>query len=675
MGKKPNSKASPSNTIQSKKPNPFDLKVNKSKFDILNKNIVGSKGNPTKAKAKAQDIRMKSLVPELGRRGRTGNFIDRRFGERNRNLSTEEKMIERFSRERIRVNKKKATFNLNDDTDDYSHTLTLTHHGKNIDDIESFDSNPEDSDADSDGGLDGHTVGYGHFGGPDGGRRSKAEIMHEVISKSKMHKFERQRIKEENAALCDDLDANFHSILHALEPRDSFTERTLQAAQAPDEYNEAVKAMAFDKRSKPSDRTKTEEELIRQKQDKDSKALEAQRKRMYEDMEADADLREDEQEDYASGSSYEEKDLNILRVRENIYNLLDELLSSSSLTKANDAYKKLLELSRTNSVIQVGIVLRERMSEASNRIFQSLHKKIGPKMPNLDELLLFHFIGMVFSTSDFHHIIVTPAQHLMTVYLATGRLLKRRHLMSALFLIQTLTQYQRASKRFVPEMFSLLGSLLLKCCSGLCELSSSQYTPDRFMSQSVHEFLVGSAQMPSEVRSIGFKDLLGVFEDEDYLTIQLFESFLLNTLQTCVHLYQDNIAAPEIFLPLLDPLCKISSTSNFAQPLRNLIEGKKVARVPLLFQKFKPISIPQLNPELDDKPTREEREVKRLHRVHKREMKGAKKELQKDSAFLARHKLNVRLEADRKYQERQRQIMGTISNDGALNQQRKRRKQ
>ena len=54
-----------------------------------------------------------------------------------------------------------------------------------------------------------------------------------------------------------------------------------------------------------------------------------------------------------------------------------------------------------------------------------------------------------------------------------------------------------------------------------------------------------------------------------------------------------------------------------------------------------------------------------LRRERAREMRGARRELRRDAAFLAARQRADTLEADRKYAERQRKILGTIAADAA----------
>jgi nucleolar protein 14 len=71
------------------------------------------------------------LLKEYDEKGRAGGIVDRRFGENDPTMSLEERMLERFTKERQRTSKGIA-FNLEDDDD-------LTHYGQSLSKLDDFD--------------------------------------------------------------------------------------------------------------------------------------------------------------------------------------------------------------------------------------------------------------------------------------------------------------------------------------------------------------------------------------------------------------------------------------------------------------------------------------------------------------------------------------------------------
>jgi len=78
-------------------------------------------------------------------RGRVGGVVDRRFGENDPTMSLEERMLERFTRERQRSSKANV-FNLDDEEE-------LTHYGQSLSKLDDFDNIgiPMDEDEEGEG--------------------------------------------------------------------------------------------------------------------------------------------------------------------------------------------------------------------------------------------------------------------------------------------------------------------------------------------------------------------------------------------------------------------------------------------------------------------------------------------------------------------------------------------
>ena len=76
--------------------------------------------------------RKKTLLKEYEDKDRAGGIVDRRFGENDPTMSLEERMLERFTKERQRASKGVA-FNLEDEDD-------LTHYGQSLSKMDDFDN-------------------------------------------------------------------------------------------------------------------------------------------------------------------------------------------------------------------------------------------------------------------------------------------------------------------------------------------------------------------------------------------------------------------------------------------------------------------------------------------------------------------------------------------------------
>ncbi|GFH18365.1 uncharacterized protein HaLaN_15159, partial [Haematococcus lacustris] len=63
-----------------KQPNPFDLKKNKAKFDVLGRRVKGSTKNVVQARVDANTKRKKTLLVEYRQIRKANSFVDKRFG-------------------------------------------------------------------------------------------------------------------------------------------------------------------------------------------------------------------------------------------------------------------------------------------------------------------------------------------------------------------------------------------------------------------------------------------------------------------------------------------------------------------------------------------------------------------------------------------------------------------
>ncbi|KAI2479292.1 Nucleolar protein 14 [Pyrenophora tritici-repentis] len=251
-------------------------------------------GRPGVTKSQGEEARRKSLLPEMHRKNKVGGILDRRIGEADPTMSVEDRMMARFEQEQSRK-RSGNVFDLEDDADE----VELTHGGQSL----RFDDEigEEDYDAASVAGSsddeDGFMKKKRRIDEVDGEapateeqperKKSKQEVMKEVIAKSKQYKYERQAQKEDDDEMRDALDKDLGDVLAALrghinkkpEPdapkesqRNDFGMNADRAAllagttqQDKDrEYDSRVRQLLLDQRAKPTERTKTEEEKARE---------------------------------------------------------------------------------------------------------------------------------------------------------------------------------------------------------------------------------------------------------------------------------------------------------------------------------------------------------------------------------------------------------------------------
>ncbi|XP_065591928.1 nucleolar protein 14 [Cyrtonyx montezumae] len=282
-------KGSAEPTIAMVKSNPFEVKVNRQKFNILGRKTKNDVGLPGVSRSKAIKKRTQTLLKEYKEKGKTNVFKDKRFGEYNTKISPEEKMIKRFTLERQQNFGKKNIYNLNEDEE-------LTHYGQSLAEIEKLnDIIDSDSDTEERGALSAELTAA-HFGGGGGLLRKKAaseqedeeeekpksrkELIEELIAKSKKDKQERQSQRESALELTEKLDNDWKEIQTLMARKPPKSERKDEEVEKPkpDEYDMIVRELGFEMKAKPSERMKTEEELAKEEEARLQK-LEADRLR------------------------------------------------------------------------------------------------------------------------------------------------------------------------------------------------------------------------------------------------------------------------------------------------------------------------------------------------------------------------------------------------------------
>ena len=254
--------------------NPFERLKQRTKFDVLGRSLKGTQRDNGQARSRAIQKRKESLLVELQQDGKRNQFIDRRFGEDDASLSVDDKMMQRFQKERS----SKVKFALGDGDGEGGDGHELTHMGTALSQLDDDDlSGGLDGDDDDESGGGERDSGQltaqqvaAHFGGGGAGAgqqqhlyaaygshgaandpdrpRTKEEVMREVISKAKFFKAERQQEKMGNDELISTLDDQFADIRKMMEYRPTKAEagKDDAAAGVQDDYDMRARELLFD---------------------------------------------------------------------------------------------------------------------------------------------------------------------------------------------------------------------------------------------------------------------------------------------------------------------------------------------------------------------------------------------------------------------------------------------
>uniref|UniRef100_A0A2A4JTG3 Nucleolar protein 14 homolog n=1 Tax=Heliothis virescens TaxID=7102 RepID=A0A2A4JTG3_HELVI len=261
--------------INKKKMNPFEVHINREKLKVLGKKSKHDRGLPGVSRAKAIQKRKETLGTEMKLMHKTNAFIDRRIGEKNAQLSAEDRMVARFAAERAKQHNKKNIYNLADDE-------ILTHRGQTLEQIEKFDDPRSDDEEDEDGrkfgGLGDDFVAEGHFGGgmltktdSKDGAKSHKDLIEQLIAESKKRKAEKQKEKEQTLDLTEKLDTEWKDLQPVVfkkmrtEEKESAIEKLLsQAEKKSMDYDKMMRELKFEKRGTPSDGLKNDEKQAKE---------------------------------------------------------------------------------------------------------------------------------------------------------------------------------------------------------------------------------------------------------------------------------------------------------------------------------------------------------------------------------------------------------------------------
>ena len=208
-------------------------------------------------------------------------FLDKRIGEKDSNLSAEDRMIARFTAERVKGAGKTSIFNIGDDYD-------LTHGGENLSEIDKFGNPNSDNDEDEETLLGKEFVDQAHFGGfmtkadddfKAGKSNSRKDIIENLIRESKKKKAEKRKAEEEAEEKTTALDQGWKNIFGKV--RTGLKLRDEDPAASYDPYDMLVKQLSFQKKeAKAGERLKTDEEKVKDEKERLQKLEEDRLRRM-----------------------------------------------------------------------------------------------------------------------------------------------------------------------------------------------------------------------------------------------------------------------------------------------------------------------------------------------------------------------------------------------------------
>ncbi|KAG0671071.1 nucleolar complex protein 14 [Maudiozyma exigua] len=709
--------------------NPFEVKTtrNKRNEDSRNSRDNNAKngqdstrlavGKPGISKQIGEDQRKQSYEARKLIKNKRGGLVDRRFGERDKNLTEEEKMLERFTRERQSQSKsKKNLYNLDDDENIYGDDaespnpfdLTLTHGGVALSTDEGFMD--EDNGFSNKRGNDYSDAEDGNALGSSGPARkkTKAEVMKEVIAKSKYYKQERQKTQAALEDKIDDLDEDFDDVMSALMTTQTKKNPIQPKSEVDLEYDTKFRELNSDQRAVPSDRTKTDEELKNEAEEK-KKKLEQQRldrmKGMVEDEEGEEKGVEDLDDGFWSNDDEDEHNENeLVNSDDDITfdkdnnredgNASDDERITKRIQSLNcpSTHDELLTILETSGLKEHPIVIKKIIRLYQPKLAEGNKERVG----KLSAVLLRHIIFMAdqdYSNDieEFQTVINSLVSILKTLSEKYNQELSKE---ARDILVET-------QERFKMDHFAGLSKadLVFFIVIGIIFSTSDMYhlvaTPSTLLMSEILEQLKYNS-----ITKIAYADDKDIVEqltfsgDESYvlklhvipqnnkdIDTELRKSLLLNILNSLDYaisnIWKELPAFKEISLSIKSILQQLSSKFSTLTILTKLSDKidrflKFNEHVPLTLQNHKPMAIPSHAPKFEENfnpdkksydPDVRRNEINKMKAQLKKERKFTMKELRKDTRFEARQRIEEKKNEATQYHAKMAHIYNTISTE------------
>ncbi|EGV62416.1 nucleolar complex protein 14 [Yamadazyma tenuis] len=654
--------------------NVFDARINRVKRDVTiieNGKFVkmgeSEKSNPTKSNSFMNKNLKIAYDLHKSQKGKNSRLVDRRFGE-NSGLSQEERMLQRFVKERESSSKRnKFSIESDEDSDDDDEAeFMLSHDGKTLAHDEEFGMDMEEEPT--------QALAPGH-------RKTKAEVMKEIIAKSKFHKAERQKVFRQTQNEIDTLDDQFQDIFQEAGKATKNGPQFSDKKQEDILYDERVRGLVFDKRAVPADRTKTQEELetqhnerLRKIEDERAKRMEGERDAEGDDLdqfwgsESDEESsekaeeldRDDEDEDVSFPLTLEEFS-DAIEVEEDPIEYVNKIIKTYKphLKEGNkdrmNKFVAILFKYVTKKPDDELIKILKKLSESYNEELvgflraemQEIQVRIGAQALEKSDLVYFALCGLIFSSSDKYHLIIIPNLILMNEILSTFipqdmSRIEFKHVGQCLFIIDTVLQYQRLSKRFEPEVNNSLIKIL-KACASINGTSTESVL-------SLDELFVEEPKVSYVNKTYELIDRMsGLYKEYSSL-----KNFIEQLMPLLSRFQAKKVGNTHKLQAVIDKLNKLSHN---------------IKLTPLVLQAHRKIAIKTLQPKFEENfnPGKSydldlnKQEVNKMRAQLKKEKKETLKDIRKQNAFETNERLSEKIKMYDEYHSKMSKIVNSIS--------------
>ncbi|ESO96868.1 hypothetical protein LOTGIDRAFT_115358 [Lottia gigantea] len=333
---------------------------------------------------------------------------------------------------------------------------------------------------------------------------------------------------------------------------------------------------------------------------------------------------------------------------------------------------------------KAGEVFQQEIMSRQEEFRQITERKHGRGLfLGIDTLLMLKLISVIFPTSDFQHKVTTPSLMFMAQMLAQTPVNNERDIVYGLFLCNLCLEYVSCSKRFIPEVISYLHGILFLAANKNPKKLERVFPPFKPVGDNINMLNINSTDL-SKLKP-GQLDFVHILANIATIKSLKQNDIRLNMISTTIELlikyselYDQLPSYSEIFHPIVTMISKLPSKSyptllqEKISQLESSIENKSSKpKKPLQVQKNKPIPLKMFEPQVDEKwtgkrkkcgGTKEFQDTQKLLHKHKRELKGAVRDIRRDSQFLARHQLKETLEKDAERKRKVKALYSSLAN-------------
>ncbi|NXW62927.1 NOP14 protein, partial [Eurystomus gularis] len=321
------------------------------------------------------------------------------------------------------------------------------------------------------------------------------------------------------------------------------------------------------------------------------------------------------------------------------------------------------------------------LRDAAHDMEEVIEVKGRATFPGLDTLIYLKITSLLFPTSDFWHPVVTPAFIYMSQLLTKCRITTLQDVIKGLFICCLFLEYVSFSRRFVPELINfLLGVLHIS----LPKKQAQGYTV-------VHPFTPAGKNL--ELLLVCDKKDLESWQKQNLplsILTRLKETsrtelnhirlsclaLCFDLIKKCAALYESLPSFHEIMHPVRTLLTQHVPVNEYPEKMQEWyhsavkeLENKVKRYTPLICEKKKPVPLKQYTPKIVkvlefgrvQGGSKKEQERKQLVRKHRRELKGAIREIRKDNQFLARMQLSEIMERDSARKRKVKELLGSLA--------------